>query len=380
MLRWLLEKGRLLSDLEIILEQLGERLTKAGAPVFRLRMGMRTVHPLIAASSAVWERESDQVTRNDATHGFETRSSYIGSPLEEISRTGQPFRKRIRDGLSDADHPVLHELQAMGATDYYGLPLRFAGGSGGILVFVGDSTEGFTGRDLDQFDLIGSAIAPIAEVIRLHILSRAVASAYLGRSTGQRVLDGQITRGHVDTIKAAILVSDIRGWTDLNARMPVQEAVTMANRYFETLDDCITAQRGEILKFMGDGVLAVFPADTTTPAEACESAMAAATAAQRAWREQAADTGLGFGIGLHFGDVLYGNIGSEQRLDFTVLGQAVNIAARIEALCGETGAPILCSGDVAGMISEPGPSLGARRLKGLNEPVEVFTAVGEPGT
>ena len=364
---WLLAEGRLLAGFDEIVRQLGQRLLAAGVPLWRLRWSMRTLHPLTAATSAVWERDQATTTVLETPHGLEGRSGYYGSPLEIIGRTGAAFRKRLADPLSEADHTVLHELKARGGTDYFGLPMPFSDRAYASLVFTTDAAGGFADTDIEGFTQIAAVLTPIAEVFKTKRTALAVAAAYLGPRTGQRVLDGQITRGDIEKIEAAILVSDIRDWTGLNNRVPVEQAVGLANRYFEIIADAVETHGGEILKFLGDGVLAIFPTDERSldAAAVCEAAL---TAAERALHiAQDADPPLGFrfGVGLHFGEVLYGNIGSKTRIDFTVLGQAVNTAARIEGLCSQFDTPVLFSEDFANRLSRPTTLVAEATLKGL---------------
>ncbi len=357
-------------DLNLIIRGLGRELLQAGAPIWRIRLSMRTVHPLITAVSFFWESDAAPIGERTAAHGMEGRSGYVGSPLELIARTGKPLRRRLTD-LRPDDHEVFHDLASRGATDYYGMPLEFSSYGGGMLVFATGRADGFRDTDIENFGIIAAALTPIAEIHRLRRLSEAVAQAYLGKRSGGRVLGGEITRGDIETIQAAILMSDIRGWTDLNSRLPVQDTVQLANRYFDLLDDVVSSHEGEILKFMGDGVLAIFPVGKTAR-EACDNAMAAALAARRQASGPHDELIPDFGIGLHFGEVLYGNVGSATRLDFTVLGQAVNIAARIEARCAPLGEPILMSGRFAEAQSRQTRPVVREILKGMAEPQDLI--------
>ena len=327
---------------------------------------MRTLHPLLAGISSVWERDADSTAHIESPHGIEGRSGYKGSPLEIIDRTRAPFRKQLSGALSNADHTVLHDLKARGGTDYYGLPMRFSDATSATLVFTTDGVGGFSDPDIECFAEIASVLAPITEVFRSKGASLAVAEAYLGPRTGRRVLAGQITRGHIERINAAVLVSDIRDWTGLNNRVGPEAALALANRYFETIADAVESNSGEILKLIGDGVLAVFPTDrqTTDAVMACERALAAAKQALQIARQPDWPINLAFGIGIHFGKVLYGNIGSKTRLDFTVLGQAVNTAARIEGLCKRFREPVLFSQDLADRLTGPTRLVAEEILKG----------------
>ncbi len=374
-IQWLLDEGRLMDDVDETVEQLGERMLSAGAPLWRLRLSMRTLHPLIAAFSSVWERDAGDTERIETPHGLEGRSAYIGSPLEIIGRTGTAFRKRLSNTLTSADHTVLHDLKARGATDYFGLPLIYASGTTASLVFTTDAADGFSDHDVECFAEIASVMAPIAEVFSTRRIALAVAEAYLGSRTGRRVLDGQITRGDIEKINAAILVSDIRDWSGLSNRLPAEEALALANSYFEIVAQAVEANDGEILKFIGDGVLAIFPTDdgSMSGEAACRNALSAARQALRTAHTDRKASSLRLGTGLHFGEVLYGNIGSATRIDFTVLGQAVNIASRIEGLCSRLGEPILFSEAFAERLAEPSAVVADETLKGQEGTFRIFT-------
>lgn len=371
-IKWLLAEGRLLADVDETVLQLGEKLRASGAPLWRLRLSMRTLHPLIAAFSSVWERDASTTARIETPHGLEGRSGYIGSPLEIINRTGSAFRKRLAGELMASDHSVLHDLKARGGTDYFGLPIRYSNGTTANLVFATDFPAGFADTDIEKLTEIASVLAPIAEVFSTRRVSLAVAEAYLGPRTGRRVLDGQITRGDIDSINSAIMVSDIRDWTGLSNRMAAKDALALANEYFEIIALAVESNGGEILKLIGDGVLAVFPLDEQHKSSpvACRNAL---SAARQALQTTDRSPDLDFGIGLHFGEVLYGNIGSTTRIDFTVLGQAVNITARIEGFCSRLEIPLLFSREFADQTGEAGRVVANETLKGYDDQFEILT-------
>ena len=368
---WILTIGRMAGPQGLV-DQLGPRLRAEGVSVMRIRLGMRTTHPLTAALSYIWECVPGPSFLPEAPHGLETRAAYVGSPMDTVHRTMRPLRRRLLEPLGDTDHEVLHELKEQGATDYYALPLEFVQNRRGIMIFVGDDAKGFCDADIALFDAIARATAPVAEAQANYHLATAIATSYLGTRTGQRVLDGQITRGDIETIRAAILVSDIRGWTALNASRPAAEALAVANRYFEVMSDAVENNNGEILKFMGDGVLALFPSDgsPTGEIEACREAVAAAHAARGI--AVLAELTVGFGVGIHVGEVLYGNVGARERLDFTILGQSVNIAARVEAFCGPLDQPVLVSDAVARGIGAGMTHVATEPLKGVDTPMALY--------
>ncbi len=357
-IQWLMREGRLLPDRNAMITGLGERLAAEGAPICRVRLSMRTLHPLVRVVSVTWEAETGVIPVIEARHGFESNPTFVGSPIEIITRTQAPYRKRLEEPLGPDDPAMLTELKEKGLTDYFGRRLRFSSGTPAIFIVNSATPGGFTDADIDKINLIAGALSPVVEVFDARQVAVAVAEAYLGPRTGRQVLDGQITRGDIDTIEAAILISDIRGWTRINREMAPEEAVALANRYFDGIAAAVDAHGGEILKFLGDGVLAIFPGDAET---ACNRALAAARMAQ-----DAAD-GIDFGIGLHFGQVMYGNVGSVERIDFTVLGQAVNLAARIEGQCAELEEPVLYSDTFARAVSSDSREVARRMLKGFDE-------------
>lgn len=374
---WLLQEGRLLASIDDVTHQLGERMRAAGAPLWRLRLSMRTLHPLLAASTSIWERDEQFMPPIVTVHGVELRSEYIGSPFQAIGETRSSFRRRLEGSLADSDHRVLHEIKARGGTDYFGLPLEFTEGAMAILACSTDRAGGFCDSDMAQITKVASVLAPIAEVFSEKRVSAAVANAYLGARTGQRVLNGQITRGDIEKIRAAILISDIRDWTGLNMSLSGEEALALANRYFEILADAVECNGGEVLKFIGDSVLAIFPleGECQNAAEVCAQALAAAQQAVHVARRSQPKLGLEFGIGIHFGEVHYGNIGSSSRIDFTVMGQAVNTTARMESLCRKFNTAILFSEDFAIQLDQPCALISEETLKGHEKPLKLFTII-----
>jgi adenylate cyclase len=365
---WLLREGRFLADGNTFTEELAQRLVAEGAPVSRLRLSVRTLHPLYTGWSSVWAADG-RVERNlTAPHGLEQRSSFIGSPMAEVIRTRETYRRRLND-LDDGDHAVLHELAAAGATDYFAIPMRFLSGRGGILVLCTDRPGGFGGADIASFERLVATLGPIVDAAAANNLARNVAAAYIGPRSGARVLDGRIERGDIETLRAAIWYSDLRGWSRLANELPAAEAVALANDYFELVDGAIVEHGGEVLKLIGDAVLAIFPVETDDR-QACGGALDAAIDAQR--RPPAGERQFTFGVGLHIGELVYGNVGSPTRLDFTVMGQAVNLATRIEGLTRPLDCPIILSEDFAATCARSCTDLGAHDVAGWDVPVRVL--------
>lgn len=371
---WVLSDGRMFPGIDNLVNGLAGSMVQAGAPLSRLRLSAWTLHPLITARSAIWLRDSQAPKAIDTPHGLEQRPTHAGSPLAEINATRRPFRRDLQRGLTPEDHKVLHELAAEGATDYFGLPLAFSSGRVATLVFVTDRNDGFSESDLRKFQTFAAILAPVVEVQTARDVALALADTYVGPRTGRRVLDGHIVRGDIEHIQAAVWFSDIRGWTELNNTERPEVVIDHANRYFDIVATAVETNGGEILKFLGDGVLAIFPMQgLEDEATVCEQALASARQALRGTDQDRGPRALSFGIGLHFGEVLYGNVGSETRLDFTVFGQAVNLAARVEGECAALGEPLLFTRAFADRVSDAVVTVSRQSLKGFDDPHEILT-------
>ncbi|MBM3567730.1 MAG: adenylate/guanylate cyclase domain-containing protein [Alphaproteobacteria bacterium] len=366
---WLFGHGRFIADANQFTRELGERMIVAGAPVMRMRMMVRILHPLLTSWSAIWQADGRMERDILQPHGLEKRSVYIGSPLEQVYRTRKPFRRNIAAGLTDRDHLVLHEIAAEGGTDYLAMPLPLTKGRLSAITLVSGRAGGFDDDDIAKFEALAEALSPIVETFMVDRLAGVVASTYIGPRSGARVLDGAIKRGDIEQLRAAIWFSDIRGWSRLTRDLPPAEAVARANAYFETVENAIGEAGGEMLKLIGDAVLAIFPA-AEGDRPACTAAIAAAHSAQRAAKTK--PDHVGFGIGLHLGTVIYGNVGAPTRLDFTVMGEAVNFTARIEKLCRPLAQPIVVSAAVANAAGTACRDLGRHALAGWDEPAAVF--------
>lgn len=380
---WLLREGRLSSEPRELIDTLAAHLLGAGAPLWRLRLGFFTIHPQVAAWAYVWMRgRSTHVEQ--FPHGVQTTGAYIGSPAQRMIEGGAPVRYRL-DHLAPSDHRLLHELAAEGGTDYALFPLRFSDGSRNVFALATDARPGFSAHDLAQFETLSHAMSAVLEVAATHRIAETLLDTYVGHRTGGRVLQGQIQRGTAETLHAALWYSDLRGFTPLTETLPTQQLLAMLNEYFETVAAAVSAHGGEILRFVGDAMLVVFPADANGgPALACRAAVESALdafarlAPINERRRQGGEPEIAFGVGLTAGEVAYGNVGSPDRLDFTVIGPAVNRAARLESLTKELGVPLLMTAAFAKCLERPVRSLGSHRLRGLAEPVEVYALENAP--
>jgi adenylate cyclase len=376
-IEWLLREGRLIADPLKLIEALADRLITAGAPVWRLRFGFSSVHPQIAMWGYVWVRgRGAEITQ--VGHGFESSEAFIGSPAQRLMQTRAPVRYRL-DHLGPDAHRMLRELAEMGGVDYVLLPMHFSDRSMTLFGVTTDRAEGFTQGDLRNFETLAEVLSPVFEVLKLRRVAKTLLDTYVGKRTGERVLQGLIKRGDGETIHAALWFSDLRDFTALTETLPADKVLAMLNAYFEHVDAAVTPRGGEILRFIGDAMLIVFPARTQREIDAaCQAAVDAALdafanlAALNHRRHRAGEPEIRFGLGLNVGEVIYGNVGAPARLDFTVMGPAVNRTARLEALTKALGVPMLMSAEFVRHLQQPVASLGRHAMKGVPEPQEVF--------
>jgi adenylate cyclase len=286
------------------------------------------------------------------------------SPVAKVLEEGGEVR--WRDGEPDHGYGVIATMAAGGITDYVAMPLRFTSGEVHSVTFA--SRAGFSDDQLTALRRLVRPLARLGEILVLRRIARTLLDTYVGRVAGERVLAGRISRGDVETIRAAIWFSDLRGFTELSSRSAPKELVGVLNEVFACQVAAIERQGGEVLKFIGDGLLAIFPfADPGDAPSRCGAALAAADAALVALAAcpVVRDRDLKIGLALHVGDVEYGNIGGETRLDFTVIGSAVNLAARLEGITGKLGRSLVVSAEFAAAAAREFEEVGSYELKGI---------------
>ncbi|MEN8195972.1 MAG: adenylate/guanylate cyclase domain-containing protein [Pseudomonadota bacterium] len=378
--KWTLGEGKQLRLRELI-PGFCERLIEAGVPILRCSLHIRQLHPQYYTRGFFWNRGEDEATESPREHGIENTPAYLDSPLYQVYVHHEDIRRRLIDPATPRDFPILDDMEQLGVTDYLVKGLPFRQGVGQAITLATDHPRGFSDANLAMLETALPTFAATAELINLERMSRVLLQTYVGRSTGDRVNAGKIRRGDVSRIRAVLLFSDLRGFTQLSEALPGEEVIELLNEYFETLSAPFTAAGGEILKFIGDAMLAIMPVDGDgdgAARETCEIALTAANEAVAALarlndgRMQAGKPAFSAGLALHVGDVLYGNIGTPDRLDFTVIGHAVNLVSRIEHFCAEGGHPLVLSADFARAVSAPARSLGRHDLKGIAEPQEIF--------
>lgn len=368
LIAWLIDEAWAIERGQDAVAALGERLLAAGLPVWRVSLFLDTLHPEIIGAQYRWiDGEGTAVT--EAPFSLPDQDEYKLSPVLWIKRTREPMRRRLDGPARDLDFPVLDSFRAQGASDYFAVPLALSDGQVQVATFVSRAPGGFSEADLA---LLLAIRAPLARNVEVRLLRRTAITlldAYVGHEAGGRILSGQIRRGDVETIRAVLWLSDMRGFTALSDSLPPQELIGLLNRFFDAQVPAIRAQGGEVLKFMGDGLFAIFRiADAADASAVCRRAVEAA---------RAVDATLGradirFGLGLHLGDMLYGNIGGGGRLDFTCIGPAVNRVARLEKLAGHLGRRIVCSGAFAAEVGDAVLPLGDFTLPGFGAAEPAF--------
>ena len=386
---WIIERG--LQGLPIE-EQLGgfsQRIYEAGFPMKRVGMGMRTLHPRYGAISYVWRPEVDRVEYSPRERTIYELQEYLQSPVHFMIETGNRLLRQRLDTGEPLAFPILEELRDEGMTEYAARLVHHYPSSRGNTalegIFFSCATDQPLGFDAEQLQQVADLLPYLAMAIKSRLtydVANTVTQTYLGHDAGHRVLTGEIERGSIQTIQAVIWFCDLRGFTQLADTLPRDQLIEILDDYFDAMAGPVQANRGQILKFMGDGFLATFDLTAVQEEEVCRHALKAAAELRTEFTRfnqgrQATDKPvMDFGLSLHLGDVFYGNIGASNRLDFTVVGPAVNEASRIQALCRPLGCNILISSAFHEMASTSQGelvSLGAHRLRGVRAPQELFT-------
>jgi adenylate cyclase len=377
--RWLLGPGRTLRQVGDLLHDLSWRLVAAGIPVARTTFHIGTLHPQFLGLFCRWYRATGQTEEASIAHGVRDTKAYLLSPMRLVFE-GQTVRRRLDSPEAVAEFPILAELQAEGMTDYLATPLTLSDGRIAAATWSTDRAEGFSDQDIAAIESLLPTLGLLLEVQSVRLIAANLLGVYLGQQTGRRVLAGDITRGSGETIRAVLFFADLRGFTALSDRLPAEQVIEILNSYFERVVTPIHAKGGEVLKFIGDGLLAIFPIEDA--AFAFNAARRALEAAIQAFADLEAfnahpargeDSPVRMAIALHVGDVVYGNIGGQDRLDFTTIGPAVNLVARLQQLSKAVNRPLLLSDAFAKISERPLISLGFHPLRGLSEPHEVFT-------
>lgn len=380
---WLLEGASAERQMIDLLVKLIRRMKAAGSSVDRLTLHIGTLHPQLVGFAWVWNIDDgfcDEVRVADAAIDSD---AYKLNPLQRIVETGETIRRAPNEPSAQAEFPIMIELASAGMTDYLAIPLSGLD-TRNVITIATKMAGGFAEAEIDS-------LTRLFKLFALHVqrhselkISENALGAYLGYGAAAKVLEGAIKRGAGDSIRAVIWVSDLRNFTKMSDVLAPAEMLVLLNAYFEAMASAVAAHGGETLKFIGDGMLAVFPV-TVGVAEASRAAVSAAKEAIasletsnrtiRAVSDAGARPELRAGIVLHEGEVFFGNVGAPDRLDFTVIGAAVNEACRVEALTKTIGRDLLMTEAVAGHVADV-EHLGEHQLRGVSARMSVYGLAG----
>lgn len=379
---WLIDGARSAMSPSLMMSESCERLVAAGLPLWRVGVFVRTLHPDIYGRNFVW-KPGAEVEIGSVDFQILESPEFIASPLIIVFQQGVEVRARPDDPASKR-FPIIEDLRAEGVTDYIALPLPFIDGTVNASSWTTRQPGGFTE---EQLAALRKIVKPLARVIEIISLSRTAASlldTYVGNRAGEKILGGQIRRGHTETMNAAIWLSDLRGFTSLSDRVPAETVVDILNQYFDCQVASIRAHGGEVLKYMGDGLLAVFPIDEYVgdSEQVCSRVLEAAHESRASVADMQYRIGdvverFRFGVALHVGRILYGNIGGGNRLDFTCIGPAVNLAARLEKIASNLRRTVVASEGFAGICSGGWSDLGEFPIAGFSKAQRVYGLLDE---
>jgi adenylate cyclase len=380
---WLTNGTRDMRFIDNIFAEMCLRIQRSGIPLKRSTMHVLIQHPQWLGAKILWADGMREAEISRVDHEVRERSEYIGSPANEIHDGSTEVRENLeRDPALGRRHAIYDEMRAAGLTDYVAWPLYHTLGKRHIVTFATDRPGGFDEAHIAGLQRLLPVLALVSEIRIKNRLARTLLETYVGSHAGELILAGATRRGSGTTVRAAILICDLRDFTAISDNWPRDDVIDLLNGYFDAMSEPIARHGGEILKFIGDGLLAIFP--LSEPA-ACANLLRAVSEARQAMaalnaknREAGGRAPLNYGIGVHVGDVMYGNIGSQTRLDFTVIGPAVNMASRLEALTKQLHKPVLLSGAFADFVKGDFDleSVGEHEVRGFNNPIELFAYHG----
>jgi adenylate cyclase len=383
LIEWILTRGHRTADAAELLTGLCRQLVGGGIPLWRATISFATLHPQLVGFSLRWWRERDAVEETQIEHGITETSGYLDSPLIPVIERGETVRFRLEHDRYER-FPLLVSLRAAGATDYLGCPLTFLNGWHQTVTWATNRPGGFTDPEIAALTGLLPALGVVVEAQAMRRLTANLLDTYLGRTIGSHILNGEVQRREGQQLRAVLMATDLRGFTNLSDRLPGGELIELLDDYFDAVVSPIHEGGGEVLKFVGDGLLAIFALADGAESDMANAALAAAGDAlarlDRVNRVRRADgrRTIQIGIGLHVGTVIYGNVGAANRLDFTAIGPAVNLVCRLESLTKRIERPLLVSQDFAALCTRPLVSLGFHPVRGLGEPAEVFGLPAPP--
>jgi len=398
---WAVREGLRGTSAYYLFDGFCQRLVTDGVPLWRAHVAMETLHPQWSGYGFTWRRDLNAVRPEQYARTSMTEGEWLASPMYHLigrARSGErdpSMRRRLEVGPKERDFPALEEFFAQGATDYVAQLFIFgeggdpSQGTGVVYSFASDRQGGFDDSDVSLLRATLPAVSLAMKAHAGHVIASALLQTYLGKETGRRVHAGAIERGSVESIHAVLWFADIRDFTPTSDASSGAAVIELLNAVFETLAATLRPHGGEVLKFLGDGMLATLSFEEADRSKTCRAALDAAAETMRALatlNSTRAASGLSpvtVDLALHVGEVLYGNVGAADRLDFTVVGPAVNEVARIEALCAPLQQTVLTSAEFAAAADSADTrlvSLGRYNLRGVREAKEIFAVAPSAAT
>lgn len=386
---WLLHEATRIDSVMLMFEEFMWRCHAAGLGIDRTSLHIGTLHPRVIGFSWMWNSQDRFCDELAADSGAATHATFTRNPLYTVMSEGQTIKVDLQTEEGANSAPLMRELADQGYTNYVAWPMTSSGTMRNAMTLATKRKGGFAPELKLQVRALLDVFALHVERHILQRIARNVADTYLGPIAGQRVLDGEIRRGDGEAIEAVVFISDMRGFTQLADRLSGPEVTAILNAYFDRVSAAVLDHGGDILKFMGDGVLAVFDqkalgeaAAANAAVKASKAALAAVDALNEAPPADLPDPALWhplkIGIGLHRGEVFFGNVGGEERLDFTVIGRAVNETSRVESLCKPLGRELLLTElvreSLSGELLTGLNAMGEHALRGVGKPVAIFAA------
>jgi adenylate cyclase len=379
---WLIDGARSSANSPRLLAEVCERLVQTGLPLWRVGIFVRTLHPDIYGRNFIW-RPGAEVEVGTVDYKITESADFHASPLKIVFQEGKEVRARVDDPASGR-FPIVVDLRAEGGTDYLAMPLSFTDGVVNASSWTTKQPGGFTDDQLAALRKIATPLARVIEIVSLRRMASSLLDTYVGNRAGEKIMGGQIRRGHTESMNAGIWLSDLRGFTALSDRLPAETVVEILNQYFDCQVASIRAHGGEVLKYMGDGLLAVFPIDEYVgdAQQVCAKVLEAANESRASVADMEFPIGdtverFRFGLALHVGRILYGNIGGGNRLDFTCIGPAVNLAARLEKIASRLHRTVVASEGFAGICRGGWSDLGEFPIAGFSKAERVYGLVDE---
>ena len=366
---WLISGPSPRSGGKALIEELAGRLVDSGVSLDMLGVYALAINPLARGRVITWTSKNG-VRRQDWTHDLMSSPQFIGS-IAEACAVGRRFiRYRIGENPTFDQNEGSIPLIRSGYVEFLAIPLVGVYGNDGMFGAATTRTDGFAPEEIAVLRHIGAPLARVVETQTLQENMQALLATYVGEDASARVLAGQVRRGGAEVISAVILFADFVGFTELSNTEPPEKTIQTMNQFFAAMDTSIRKHGGEVLKLIGDGLLAIFP--TTDDLDAQQAAAAGALMAIEEAKSALGGTSIRFRAGLNLGDIHYGNIGSESRLDFTAIGPAVNLTSRLLAMADELGEEFLGTEMINQLLPDRTAQIGKYELKGFADAQAIY--------